>query len=176
VAARYAGALFELAGENAAADAVGADLDRFDALVAGSEDLQRLIRSPVFDAEQQIAALGAILGRAGIGGLAANFIKLVAAKRRLFTIRDMVRGYRALLAQSKGIVRAEVTVAEPLPDALLAEVRQALAGVAGKDIALDMRINPQIIGGMVVKLGSRMIDASLKTKLNALRLAMKEVG
>jgi F-type H+-transporting ATPase subunit delta len=176
VAARYAGALFELAGENAAVDAVGTDLDRFDALVAGSEDLQRLIRSPVFDAEQQIAALDAILGRVGIGGLAANFIRLVAAKRRLFAIRDMIRGYRALVAQSKGIVRAEVTVAEPLPDALMAEVRQALTGVAGKDVALDVRINPEIIGGMVVKLGSRMIDASLKTKLNALRLAMKEVG
>jgi F-type H+-transporting ATPase subunit delta len=176
VAGRYAAALFELASEAREADAVWADLQRFGKLVEDSSDLKRLVKSPVIPAEQQQAALGAILDRAGIGGIAGNFMRLVAQKRRLFAIADMIRAYQALLAAKKGIVPAEVTVAEAMPDKILADLKAALAKTAGKDVALSVKINSDIVGGMIVKLGHRMIDASLKTKLNALRVAMREVN
>jgi F-type H+-transporting ATPase subunit delta len=174
MAGRYAIALFDLARETNAIDAVKADLERFDALIAESADLSRLVRSPVFSAEEQERALSVVLDRAGIGGLAAKFLKLVTANRRLFAVRDMVRAYRGLVAQHKGEATAEVTVAEPLKDEHLDALRAALKAVSGKDVDLDIRIDPAIIGGLVVKLGSRMVDASLRTRLNAIRHAMKE--
>ncbi len=174
MAGRYAIALFDLARETNAIDAVTADLERFDALVAESADLARLVRSPVFSAAEQLQALSAVLDRAGIGGLAAQFLKLVTANRRLFAARDMVRGYRELVAVHKGEATAEVTVAEALKDEHLAALKSALKTVSGKDVDLDIKIDPAIIGGLVVKLGSRMVDSSLRTKLNAIRHAMKE--
>jgi F-type H+-transporting ATPase subunit delta len=176
VAGRYAAALFELASETGKAEAVSADLQRFGAIIEESADLRRLVGSPVFTAEQQQAAVGAILDKAGIGGIAANFIRLVAQKRRLFVLTSMMRAYEALLAEKRGVVPAEVTVAEQMPDQLLADLKATLAKTAGKDVSLAVKINPDIIGGMVVKLGHRMFDASLKTKLNALRVAMREVN
>ena len=175
MAGRYATALFDLAREEKAIDAVKADLERFDALVAESPDLSRLVRSPVFSAVEQLQALSAVLERAGIGGLAAKFLKLVTANRRLFAVRDMVKAFRALVAGHKGEATAEVTVAEQLKDEHLAALRSALKAVSGKDVDLAVTIDPAIIGGLVVKLGSRMVDSSLRTKLNALRHAMKEV-
>jgi len=174
MAGRYATALFDLARETNAVDAVKADLDRFDALVAQSADLARLVRSPVFSADEQLQALSAVLERAGIGGLAANFLKLVTANRRLFAARDMVKAFRALVADYKGEATAEVTVAESLKDEHLAALRAALKEVSGKNVDLDIKIDPAIIGGLVVKLGSRMVDTSLRTKLNAIKHAMKE--
>jgi F-type H+-transporting ATPase subunit delta len=175
VAGRYAVALLELASESGEADAVSAALKRFAALIEESDDLKRLVRSPVFTSEQQQAAVGAILDRAGIVGIAGNFIRLVVRKRRLFAISAMTRAYEALLAERKGIVPAEVTVAEPMPEAMMGDLKSALRKAEGKEVSLSVKINPDIIGGMVVKLGHRMIDASLKTKLNALRVAMREV-
>jgi F-type H+-transporting ATPase subunit delta len=174
MAGRYATALFELAAEAKATDAVKADLDRFDAMVGDSADLARLVRSPVFSIEQQGQALGAVLERAGIGGLAAKFLKLVTANRRLFAVRDMIKAYRALVAKAKGEATAEVTVAEKLKDEHITALRAALKSVSGKDVDLDIKIDPAIIGGLVVKLGSRMVDTSLRTKLNAIKHAMKE--
>jgi F-type H+-transporting ATPase subunit delta len=174
MAGRYATALFDLAAETNAIDAVKADLERFDALTAGSPDLTRLVRSPVFSAEEQGQALGAVLDRAGIGGLAAKFLKLVTANRRLFAARDMIRAFRELVAQHKGEATAEVTVAEKLKDEHVDALRAALKAVSGKDVDLDIKIDPAIIGGLVVKLGSRMVDTSLRTKLNAIKHAMKE--
>lgn len=176
VAGRYAVALFELASESGKTDAVSADLQLFAALIEESDDLKRLVRSPVFTPEQQQAAVGAILDRVGIGGIAGNFIRLVVRKRRLFAFPAMTRAFEALLAERKGIVPAEVTVAEPMPDQMLAELKAALRKTAGSEVSLGVKVNPDIIGGMVVKLGHRMIDASLKTKLNALRVAMREVS
>ena len=176
MAGRYATALFELALESNAVDAVKADLDGFDAMVEGSADLTRLVRSPVFGADEQTKALGAVLGRAGIGGLAAKFLKLVASNRRLFAVRDMVKAYRALVARHKGELTAQVTVAEALTDAHRSAIRDALKSVTGKDVGLDVNVDPAIIGGLVVKLGSRMVDSSLRTKLNSIKHAMKEVG
>jgi F-type H+-transporting ATPase subunit delta len=173
-AGRYASALFELASETNAIDAVKADLDRFDALVAGSPDLLRLVRSPVFSADEQLQALSAVLERAGIGGLAAKFLKLVTANRRLFAVRDMVKAFGALVADHKGQATAEVTVAETLPDAHAATLRDAIKAISGKDVDLAVKIDPTILGGLVVKLGSRMVDTSLRSKLNAIRHAMKE--
>lgn len=174
MAGRYATALFELARETNAIDAVKADLERFDTLVAENPDLNRLVRSPVFSAAEQLQALSAVLDRAGIGGLAAKFLKLVTMNRRLFAARDMVRGYRELVALHKGEATAEVTVAERLKDDHVAALKSALKAVSGKDVDLAVKIDPAIIGGLVVKLGSRMVDTSLRTKLNAIRHAMKE--
>ncbi len=175
MAGRYATALFELALEEKELDQVRADLDAFDALVAGNSDLARLVRSPVFSAAEQQKALAAILAKAGIAGLAANFLKLVASNRRLFAARDMARGFRKLVAQHKGEVTAEVTAAETLSDTHLAALKGALKSVTGgKDVDLAVKIDPAIIGGLVVKLGSRMVDSSLRTKLNAIKCAMKE--
>jgi len=173
MAGRYATALFELALEGGALDAVAADLDRFNALVGESADLARLVRSPVFSAEEQVKALAAVLDSAGIGGLAAQFLKLVASNRRLFAVRDMIKAYRALLASHKGEVTAEVTLAARPSDSQLAAIKDALAAVTKKDVKVDLKIDPGIIGGLIVKLGSRMVDNSLRTKLNAIKYAMK---
>ena len=175
MAGRYAGALFELAREEKALDAVKADLERFDGLVAESADLHRLVRSPVFDADDQLRALSAVLERAGIKGLAANFLRVITANRRLFAVRDMVRAFRALLAKHRGEVTAQITVAEKMSDTNLDALKGALKAVTGgKDIDVDVNIDPAIIGGLIVKVGSRMVDSSLRTKLNAIKLAMKE--
>jgi F-type H+-transporting ATPase subunit delta len=174
MAGRYATALFELALEERALDAVQGDLDRFAALLDGSADLVRLVRSPVFGADEQGKALAAVLDKAKIGGLAAKFLRLVTEKRRLFAVREMISAFRALVARHKGETRAEVTVAEPLADKHLDALKSAIAGAAGKNVALDVKVDPSILGGLKVKLGSRMIDASLKTKLNSIRIAMKE--
>jgi F-type H+-transporting ATPase subunit delta len=174
MAGRYATALFDLARETKAIDAVKADLDRFDALVAESADLNRLVRSPVFSSDEQLQALSAVLERAGISGLAAKFLKLVTTNRRLFAVRDMVKAFRKLVADHKGEATAEVTVAETLKDEHLDALRSALKAVSGKNVDLAITIDPAIIGGLVVKLGSRMVDSSLRTKLNAIRHAMKE--
>lgn len=178
VAGRYASALLETAAETgvAAIDQVEADLDRFDALVRESADLQRLVRSPVFSADEQLAAVTTILDRSGIGGLAANFLKLVASRRRLFAVQQMIAAYKALVAARKGVVRADVTLAALPAVQVLDDLKQALRDVAGGDVDLHVKIDPSIIGGLVVRLGSRMLDASLRNKLNSIRLAMKEVG
>ncbi len=177
MAGRYARALFELALDSKSVDAVKADLEKFDALIAESSDLRRLVRSPVFGAEEQGKALAAVLDKVGIGGLAGNFLKLITANRRLFAVGDMIRGFRKLVARWKGEVTAEVTVAEKLSDARLEELKSALKAITGeKAVDLNVKIDPAIIGGLTVKLGSRMVDSSLRTKLNAIKHAMKEAG
>ena len=176
MAGRYATALFELALEEHALDSVKSDLDRFDALVVESPDLQRLLRSPVFTAEEQTKALTAVLEKAGIGGLAARFLQVVSSNRRLFAARDMIRDFRRLVAQHKGETQATITVAEQPTDAHLAAIKDALKAVTKKDVQIEVKVDPSIIGGLIVKLGSRMVDTSLRTKLNAIKLAMKEVS
>ncbi len=176
MAGRYALALFELALEDKGLDATKADLERFDALVAENTDLQRLVRSPVFSAEEQGKALSAVLAAAGIGGLAAKFLNAVTANRRLFAVRQMIKDFRALHARHKGEVSAEVTLAETPSERQLAAIKDALGAVTRKDVQVDVKVDPAIIGGLVVKLGSRMVDTSLRTKLNSIRNAMKEVS
>jgi F-type H+-transporting ATPase subunit delta len=175
MAGRYATALFELALEAKALDQVKADLDAFDKLMSENADLARLVRSPVFGADEQLKALSAILDNAGISGLTANFLRVITTNRRLSAVRDMIRAYRALVARHRGEVTAQVTVAEPLSDKNYAALKDALTSVTGgKDIDFDVKVDPAIIGGLIVKVGSRMVDTSLRTKLNTIKLAMKE--
>jgi F-type H+-transporting ATPase subunit delta len=176
VSGRYATALFELARDEKSIDPVRADLDRFEAMLTDSADLKRLVRSPVFSADSQSRALAAVLDQAGISGTAANFLKVLTANRRLFAVSDVIRAFRALVARFKGEATADITVAEPLNDRNLDVLRTALKSVTGKDVALNVNVDPAIIGGLVVKLGSRMVDSSLRTKLNSIKHAMKEAG
>jgi F-type H+-transporting ATPase subunit delta len=177
MAGRYATALFELALEDKALDQVKAGLDAFDALVQESPDLSRLIRSPVFSSKEQVSAITAILDRAGIGGLAGSFLKLAAQNRRLFAVREMIKQFRKLVAHHRGEVSASITVAEPVSDRYLGAIKDALKSAThGREVDLAVTVDPMIIGGLIVKLGSRMVDTSLRTKLNAMKLAMKEVS
>src|SRR3569833_4465491 len=175
MAGRYGNALFELARESKATDAVKTELEKFDAMVSESADLSRLVRSPVFGVDEQLKALSAILDKAGITGLAANFLRVITTNRRLFAVRDMIRAYRALVARHKGEVHALIIFAEQLNANNLEALKSALKNVTGgKDIDLDVKVDPAIIGGLIVKVGSRMVDSSLRTKHNANKFAMKE--
>lgn len=174
VSGRYATALFELARDDKNVDAVKADLDKFAALLNESADLKRLVRSPVFTSDEQGKALAAVLAKAGIGGTTAKFLQVLTANRRLFAVADVIRAFRALVAKFKGEATADVTVAEQLNDKNLDALKSALKSVTGKDVALNVTVDPSIIGGVVVKLGSRMVDSSLRTKLNSIKNAMKE--
>jgi F-type H+-transporting ATPase subunit delta len=176
MAGRYASALFELALEEHAIDSVKADLDRFDALIGESADLRRLVRSPAFTAETQSRALAAVLEKTGIGGVAGRFLRVVSSNRRLFAVQDMIKSFRKLVAQHKGEVSAEVTLAERPSDQHLDAIKSALNAITKKDVQVDVKVDPSIIGGLVVKLGSRMVDSSLRTKLNSIKHAMKEVS
>ena len=153
-----------------------ADVGRFATLHDQSDDLQAFIRSPVYRAEEQVRVIEAVLKQAGIGGLVANFFKVVARNRRLDAAPEIIAAFRRLLAKRRGEVTAEVTSAEPLSDAHVAAIKDALKASLGKDVTLDARVDPSLIGGLIVKVGSRMVDSSLKTKLSSLKLAMKEVG
>jgi F-type H+-transporting ATPase subunit delta len=141
-----------------------------------STDLKRLVRSPVFSAGEQSKALIAVLDKAGIAGVSANFLKVLTANRRLFVVTDVIRAFRALVAKFKGEATADITVAEALSEKNLDALKTALKTVTGKDVALNVKVDPSIIGGLVVKLGSRMVDSSLRTKLNSIKHAMKEAG
>ncbi|MBI1386047.1 MAG: F0F1 ATP synthase subunit delta [Rhizobiales bacterium] len=173
---RYANALFELAENDGSLDRVAGELERFQALLDASSDLDRLVRSPVFGAEDQARALGAVLERAGVTGLTANFLGLVARNRRLFAVRQMIKDFRTQLARHRGEISAEVTSAVPLNDEQMGALRETLRASLGKDVQVTTNVNSELIGGLIVKVGSRMIDSSIRTKLNALRVAMKEVG
>jgi F-type H+-transporting ATPase subunit delta len=175
IATRYANAFFELARDEKAIDAVKRDLDRFDSLLTDNPDLLRLVRSPVFGAEDRRRALTSVLEQHGIGGLARNFILLAASNRRSFALQDMIKAFRTLVARHRGEVVAEVTVAERPSEAHLAAIKDAVkSATGGQNVDLQLTVDPAIIGGLVVTLGSRRIDTSLRTKLNAIKFAMKE--
>jgi F-type H+-transporting ATPase subunit delta len=176
VAGRYATALFELALEEKALEKVEQDLNRFASALDAVEDLRRLVRSPVFTAEEQERAIAAILEQMEIEGLTANFLKLIARNRRLFAAPDMIKAFRALLARHRGQTSAEVTSALPLSEGQLRALQTALKAALHKEVQLDQKVDATLLGGLVVKVGSRMIDSSLRTKLNSLKQTMKEVG
>ena len=170
---RYAGALFELAKEAGALEAVESDLGKFQAIFDASDDFQRLVKSPVFSADEQSRAISAILKNAEVGGLTTSFFGLIAKNRRLFAAPDMIKAFRSLAADSRGEVTAQVTSAAALSDEQIAGVKAALKAAIGKDVDLDSRVDPSILGGLVVKVGSRMIDSSLKTKLSTMKLGLQ---
>jgi F-type H+-transporting ATPase subunit delta len=176
VADRYATALFELALEAKALDEVAQELARFNAALDASADLARLVKSPVFTAEEQGKALAAVLEKLEIEGLTRNFLLLVAKNRRLFAIPDMSRAFRIMLARHRGEASATVTAAAKLTEGQITALKQALKAALGKEIMLEQRVDASLLGGLMVKVGSRMIDTSLRTKLLGLKHAMKEVG
>ncbi len=176
VAERYASSLFELALEQGAVENVTRDLDRFQAMLDESDDLKRFVLSPVFSADDQLKAIVAISEKAGISGFFANFLKVVARNRRLFALPGMIKAFRIIAASQRGEITAEVTAAHALDAAQETELKAALKGVTGKDVAIAVTVDPSILGGLIVKVGSRQIDTSLRTKLSTLKLALKEVG
>jgi F-type H+-transporting ATPase subunit delta len=176
VAERYAGSLYELSAEAQMVADVERDLASFASLLNSSADLGRLIRSPVFSAEEQSKAIAAVLDKVGITGLAANFLRVVAKNRRLFAVPAIITAFRRIATEARGETAAAVTSAHALTPDQENELKAALKGVAGKDVAIAVTVDPSLLGGLVVKMGSRQIDTSLKTKLASLKLALKEVG
>ena len=187
VAGRYASALFDLAQEQKTVSEVEQDLVKFQQLYDLSPDFQRLVRSPVIAADDQARALISVLDKAGVadltknfalvvagvGTLAKNFFGLVAKNRRLFAAPDMARAFLALAAKARGEVTAEVASAHPLSDAQAEALKAALRETVGKDVKLAANVDPSLIGGLIVKIGSRMVDSSLRTKLANLSLSLK---
>ena len=176
LAGRYASALFELADEKKSLDAVAADLKSLKTLIDESDDLRRLLRSPIISRGDQARAMEAVLDKAGAGDLVKRFVGLVAENRRLFALRQMIDAYLAELASRRGEITAEVVSAQPLDDASRQRLAEALKRVAGQRVTVDLKVDPSLIAGLVVKVGSRMIDSSLRTKLNRMQIAMKGIG
>ena len=176
IARPYASALYDLAQSENSLEAAESGLVSIQNLIAESPDFSRFLRSPVIGTEEKTKVVEAILRKAHTNGLIANFMRLVARNGRLFALPVMIAAFRELAARSRGEVSAEVTSAAPLNqtqrDSLAATLKQKI----GKTVTLQEHVDPSLIGGLVVKVGSQMIDSSLKTKLTAMKIAMKEVG
>ena len=173
LAERYATALFDIADERRALDEVAADLRQLRAMVAASADLMRLVRSPVLSRHDQARAVAALALRAELSPLVRDFLAVVARNRRLFAVPSMIDGYLAMLAARRGEVTAEVVAAQPLTEAQLDALSEHLRRTVGRRVFVDARVDQRLIGGMIVKVGSRMVDASVESKLRRLQLAMK---
>ena len=175
IAGRYATALFDLALEQGALDDIAGDLKGLGALIIESDDLLRLVRSPVLTRDEQSQAMAAVLDKAGVKTLTRKFVGLIARNRRLFALPDMIRAYQQLLSAHRGEIAGEVISANPLSDAQLEGVRKQLARAMGQEVQLEATVDESLMGGLVVKVGSRMIDNSLRTKLQNLKVAMKGI-
>ena len=176
LAARYALALYELADEGKVLDDVASDLSAMRQLLSDSPDFARLIRSPVLTRADQSRGILAVADKAGANPLTAKFLGVLAANRRLFAMPRMIDAYLAELARRRGEVAAQVASAVPLSEEQVAAVTEALRKVVGQKVTVDLTVDPSLIGGLIVRVGSRMIDSSLRTKLQRLQLAMKGIG
>jgi F-type H+-transporting ATPase subunit delta len=176
MAGRYAVALFELAKDQGQLAQVEGDLATFQAMLDGSTDLRRLVLSPVISADDQRKALAAVMRMQGVSGLTSNFVLLIARNRRLFAAADMMKAFRGLVARERGEVSAEVASAHALTPEQLQLLSDTLRTSIGKNVRIDTRVDPNLLAGLVVKIGSRMIDSSLRTKLNNLKVVMKGIG
>lgn len=176
IAERYALALLDLADDKKQLDSVADDLRSLKKVLDESDDLRRLIRSPMFDREQQTAAMSSILEKSGTGELVRRFVIIVARNRRLFALPQMIAAYLAELARRRGEVTAEVVTARALSEAQEAALTQSLKSMLGGKVQVESKIEPDLIGGLVLRVGSRMYDSSLRTKLQKLQLAMKGVA
>jgi F-type H+-transporting ATPase subunit delta len=176
IAQPYATALYDLASEQGHVDAVEADLVAINRLVAESPDFARFLRSPVIAGDDKAVAMDTILARANAGTVVANFVRVVARNGRLFALPTVISNFRALAAEARGEVSAVVTSATALSPAQVANLADTLKQKIGKTVTLEQHVDPSLIGGLIVKVGSQMIDSSLKTKLTAMKIAMKEVG
>ena len=173
LSARYATALFELAQERKVVDAVADDLAQLQAMIDDSDDLRRLITSPLFSRDEQSKAMAALTEKAGLSEIVCNTVGVIAQNRRLFALEDVIRAYRSLVSEHRGEIEAEVTSAAPLSDSQRGALEAALKEAIGSTVAVTTDVDPELLGGMVVRVGSRMIDSSLRTKLQRLQLAMK---
>jgi F-type H+-transporting ATPase subunit delta len=173
LAERYARALFELADEHRALDQVATDLRQLRAMLAASADLMRLVRSPLLARGDQARAVAAVVHRAELSPLIGDFLAVVARNRRLFALPAMIEGFLAMLASRRGEVTAEVVAARPLTEIQLNALREQLHRTVGRRVTVDTRVDPGLIGGMIVKVGSRMVDDSIASKLRRLQLGMK---
>jgi len=176
LAGRYASALLDLADEQKSLDQVSGDLQTLRSMIGESEDLRRLLNSPVITRDEQRRAMTALMEKAGVGQLTQRFVLVVVNNRRLFALPAMIEGYLAELARRRGEITAQVTSARNLSDAQQSALLDALRSAVGSKVQLDLKVDPALIGGLVVKVGSRMIDSSLRSKLQRLQLAMKGVG
>lgn len=176
VADRYAASLFDLASESNAVDAVAQDLDQFLALVEGNEDLKRVVSSPIFASGDQLAVISALVEKGGLGELAANFLKVVARNDRLGALAGIISAYHQKVAEARGEVTVEVRSAHQLTPAQEQELASVLSGTTGQKVTTRVTVDPSLLGGLIVRVGSRQIDTSLRTKLSTLKHALKEVG
>jgi F-type H+-transporting ATPase subunit delta len=174
--ARYATALYELADEQKSLDDVAQDLRDLRGLIDESADLRRLIRSPVLTRAEQGKAIAALAERAGFKPLVRNILGLLARNRRLFVLPAVIDAYLAELAARRGEITAQVIAAQELTEAQRQTLDDKLRRAVGGKVAMELRVDPSLLGGLIVKLGSRMVDASLSSKLQRLQLAMKGIG
>lgn len=176
LATRYSAALFELADEGRLLDQVATDLTGLRSALAESGDLRRLVRSPVLSRADQARAMAAVLEKAGVSELTGKFVGLLAANRRLFALDAIIDAYLAELSRRRGETRARVTAARPLSDAQVRSIEDALKRSIGVAVSVDVAVDPSLLGGIIVRHGSRMIDGSVRAKLNKLQIAMKGSG
>jgi F-type H+-transporting ATPase subunit delta len=176
MAARYAHAIFELANEQHELDKVAADLDQLDRSIADSPDLARLIASPVISREQQASAVAALVEKLGFTDTTRKFLGVLAGKRRLFALASIVAAFRARLSAHRGEVNAEVVSAKELDPKQVASLQEVVTSHTGKTVRLATRVDPSLIGGLVLTVGSLQVDASLKRKLQQLDVAMRGLG
>ncbi|QDZ12036.1 F0F1 ATP synthase subunit delta [Devosia ginsengisoli] len=176
IARPYASALFDLAESENQLASVETSLSDVSRLIGESADFARFLRSPVIAADDKAKALDALLGKSKTNPLVANFLKLIARNGRLFALDAIIVGFRELAAQARGEMTADVTSASPLSAAQVKSLAATLKSKIGKTVTLNQFVDPSLIGGLQVKVGSQMIDSSLKTKLTAMKIAMKEVG
>lgn len=176
ISGRYATAVFELAKEANNLPAVEADLDALSAALDASAELRDLISSPIYAREDQAKAMAAISAKMSLGPVATNTLALLASKRRLFILPDLIKAVKDLAAKDRGEVSADVVSAVALTDGQRAKLAETLKASVGKDVAINVKVDENIIGGLIVKLGSKMIDNSIAAKLSKLQNAMKEVG
>ena len=176
LAERYAAALFELGDERRILDEVSSDLRQLRTMLQQSGDLMRLIRSPVLSRAQQGSAVNAVAERAGLSPLVRDFLGVVARNRRLFAVPAMIDAFLAKLAARRGEVNAQVTAAQPLTEAQLTALNEQLRRSIGSRVSVEVQVDPALIGGMIVKIGSRMVDGSVRSKLQRLQLALKNVA
>ena len=172
-AERYAAALFDLAKDADAIDATARDVESLKALLAESADLRRLVASPAFSAEDKTAGLVAVAEKAGLDPLVRRFLGVLAANRRVYALGAVIAAFEALVAVHRGVTTADVTSARPLSDAQSAALAATLEKTVGRKVEMRADVDPSILGGLVVRVGSRMFDSSLKTKLEGLKTAMK---
>ena len=176
IAARYATAVFEIAQENKALTKLESGLDDLSAALAESAELRDLIHSPIISRDEQGKAIGAVAKKLGLQPVLTKVLGLMAEKRRLFVLPQLIDTLRAMIAEDKGEVTAEVTTAKALTKTQSEKLAKTLAARVGKDVKINATVDASLVGGLVVKVGSKMIDTSIRSKLASLQNAMKEVG